>query len=205
MSKHTPEKRAEKLKNILFRLKSGQHVQNRMLKTWLTDAEYSQLQSYLEYSKGIRDTLKDKPYEVVEYERIMNKGLLIYGQADQLSLKGNRAAAKKLFSSAERELERALEYLQDMIGLDQRNTLGMWFDRDPEWSVNNNIGPDPLSMPRVVTSRSTENQNPSHVMTINEVKCMCVEYTIDDLNNPQTDHASERNIEKKLQSLLDKL
>jgi hypothetical protein len=52
--------------------------------------------------------------------------------------------------------ERAYEKLQEIIGAD-KSLIG-WFDRGIDFSFNTHLGIEPALMPRVITSKSLENQ-----------------------------------------------
>ena len=63
------EKRIDKLQQVLDRLSRGEIVQNRQLKTVLGAEGYARyLDDYCEQTQ-LRDVLKDKPDEIIEYER----------------------------------------------------------------------------------------------------------------------------------------
>ena len=63
------EKRIDKLQQVLDRLSRGEIVQNRQLKTVLGAEDYARyFYDYREQTQ-LRDMLKDKPDEIIEYER----------------------------------------------------------------------------------------------------------------------------------------
>ena len=57
-------RRLAKLKTIAAKLKRGENVQNRQLKTWLSDNEYEQMASEWDTQNLFREELKDKPDEL---------------------------------------------------------------------------------------------------------------------------------------------
>ena len=54
------EKRHCKLEAIADKLKRGENVQNRQLKTWLSEDEYAQIETEWEEQLELRQELKDK-------------------------------------------------------------------------------------------------------------------------------------------------
>ena len=64
----TEQKRLAKLNGMLDELRRGEHVHNRRLGTWLTEAEYEGFKSDVESQLQIRDELHDKPYKLKRYE-----------------------------------------------------------------------------------------------------------------------------------------
>lgn len=188
------KKRLTKLKEILATLKNGGHVQNRKLETWMGD-DFDCIANHWKYYQDRKAEFKDKPDEIKQYEAYLKKAMFDYGKAESYR---SGKAAKKFYDSAENKFETALEYLQEIISEDQ--SLREWFDRDTEWGVDNNIGPDPVGMPRVVTSRSLDNLMPSAWPKKIDVKIDCVEKAIDALENP-TPKVSKEVIKAKLEQL----
>jgi hypothetical protein len=121
------EKRIDKLQMILERLSRGEIVQNRQLQTVLGTEGYARYLSDCEYQKHLRTTLKDKPGEIVEYERRLKAATFAYSNADSKSRKGRSRAATKMFGASDTQFERLSEYLsENIIGHPE---LEAWFDR----------------------------------------------------------------------------
>ena len=57
-------KRLAKLESIADKLKRGENVQNRMLRTWLTAEEYAEFDDEWQQQLEFRTDLKDKPTEL---------------------------------------------------------------------------------------------------------------------------------------------
>lgn len=168
--------RAEKLKELIAKLKRGEHVQNRTLQTWLWASEYAMLASGWNEQKNIRIELADKPTEVREYEERLKKALFTYNKAEGLSTRKKHTAAKKLFGEADRQFEQLLEYLQEII--EAEPSLRTWFDRDAEWTADSQISLDSVGIPRVITSRSANNQmgnKPHNKLSKAQVKIQVLE------------------------------
>ena len=65
------EQCTDKFREVLERLTRREIVQNRQLKTFLGTEGYARYLSDCEYQKHLRVMLKDKPDEIVEYERLL--------------------------------------------------------------------------------------------------------------------------------------
>lgn len=168
--------RADKLKELIAKLKRGEHVQNRTLQTWLWTGEYAMLASDWNEQKSIRNELINKPTEVREYEEHLKKALFTYNKAEGLSARKKHTAAKKLFGKADAQFEQLLEFLQEII--EAEPSLRSWFDRDTEWTADSQISLDAVGIPRVITSRSANNQTgnkPHNKLCIREVKIQVLE------------------------------
>ena len=74
----------------------------------------------------LRDMLKDKPDEIIEYERRLKAATFAYNKADSKSQKGHRSA-KKMFGASDTLFERLSEYLTEKIV--GHHDLEIWFDR----------------------------------------------------------------------------
>lgn len=186
------KKRLGKLKDILAMLESGQDVANRTLRTWMGD-DFACIDNDWQYYKSMQEYYAYKPDEIKQYELYLKKALFAYN--------------RKAYTVAERKFEVALEYLQEIVARDK--DLMAWFDRDTEWSVDNNIGPDPVQMPRVITSRSLDNlvSAPTGLPRKIDVKIGCVERVIDALENPipEMTEADKEAQTKKLKQLLNNI
>jgi len=180
------KKRLGKLKEILATLESGQDVANRTLKTWMSD-DFDCIAMRWDYYQQMKEEFQDKPGEIKQYDLYLKKALFAYN--------------RKAYIVAERKFEIALEYLQEIVARDK--DLIAWFDRDTEWCVENNIGPDPLQMPRVVTSRSLDNLHLKNRPKKIDVKIGCVESAIDVLENPIPEMTEAQT--KKLKRLLNNI
>ena len=71
-------KRLAKLEAIADKLKRGENVQNRQLKTWLSEDEYAQLEIEWEEQLKLREELKDKPNELKRYNEKLKKVMLYH-------------------------------------------------------------------------------------------------------------------------------
>ena len=147
-------KRLNKLEVIADKLKRGENVQNRQLKTWLSEEEYEQLEHEWQEQLVLRNELKDKPSDLKRYEEKLKQATFNYNRAEGYSGKGKHSTAKKFYDNSESLCEDALEILQEILHYD--SSLRIWFDRDISFEVGGNLSADIVSLPRLVTSRSHE-------------------------------------------------
>ena len=171
------------LEDILSKLQQGQHIQNRRLKTWLTDEEFAMLTDGWQYQQTLRDEVKQKPDEIVDYEQRLRKATLMYNRAEHYSHKGNRAQVEKFKSANTRELEALLERYAEILHRDPSMTV--WFDRQLNFEAGGDAAADIAKIPRVITSKSIEAQSGGGLLSgkqsKREVKIAVVEHAIDRL------------------------
>ena len=75
-------KRVNKLEAIADNLKRGENVQNRQLKTWLSEEEYEQLEYEWREQLELPEELKDKPSDLKRYEDKLKQATFNYNRAD---------------------------------------------------------------------------------------------------------------------------
>jgi len=153
-STHSDEQRRVKLQSLLEQLKSGDNVQNRKLKTWLTDEEYGTFEQQWEGQKELRSYIEDKPSEVAEYEALLKLAIFLENRANSHSSKRQTEAATNLSNNAQAKYEIALEYLHE--NLTSNPSLEAWFDRRLDFSAGNAPSLTASAMPRAVTTRSLD-------------------------------------------------
>ena len=179
------EKRFDKLREVLERLSRGEIVQNRQLKTVLGAEGYARyLDDYCEQTQ-LRDVLKDKPDEIIEYERRLKAATFAYNKADSKSQKGHRSA-KKIFGASDTLFERLSEYLTEKMA--GNGALETWFDRPLATGAEDSFGLDPDSFPKIITSRSLNNKGGGYLVnkrTIREVKVDAVQRVLEELTAPE--------------------
>jgi len=147
-------KRLNKLEGIADKLKLGENVQNRQLRTWLSEEEYELLEYEWQEQLELRNELKDKPSDLKRYEEKLKQATFNYNRAEGYSSKGKHSTAKKFYDKSESLCEDALEILQEILHYD--SSLRVWFDRDISFEVGSGLSADIVSLPRLVTSRSHE-------------------------------------------------
>ena len=169
--------RLRKLEGIADKLKRGENVQNRQLKTWLSEEEFEQLEYEWQEQLELRNELKDKPSDLKRYEEKLKQATFNYKRAEGYSSKGKHATAKKFYNKSESLCEDALEILQEILHYD--STLRVWFDRDISFEVGGDLSADIVSLPRLVTSRSHEKlSDDSRLTSKQSVKLAVVERAI---------------------------
>ena len=146
--------RLNKLEGMAAKLKRGENVQNRQLKTWLSEEEYEELEYEWKEQLDLRSELKDKPSELKRYEEKLKQAVFNFNRAEGYSSKGKHSTAKKFYDKSESFCEDALEILQEILYYD--SSLRVWFDRDISFEVGGDLSADIVSLPRLVTSRSHE-------------------------------------------------
>ena len=198
------KKRLDKLNDLKTKLESGDHVQNKTLKNSLRPNEYSQLFEDWNYQKYVRGEIFSKPSSVSNYEEKLRVAILLYNRGKKYSQQGKQAQAKKLIHQSQSEFEQALTYLESEVKDDP--SLHMWFDRSLNFGHQSELGLDPQSVPRAITSRSVENQSSGYsglgVMTKRDVKIQVINNAIDNLRH---ESETDEDINEKIQGLLTKL
>lgn len=197
-----PDKQIAKLQKIIERLSGGEIVQNRQLKTVLGTEAYARYLSDCEYQRHLRAMLKDKPDEIIEYERRLKAATFAYSKADYRSQKGHRSA-KKMFGASDTQFERLSEYLSENIR--GHAELEIWFDRSLTKCLGGSFGVSPDSFPQIVTSKSLKNTGGgySHYLrTIREVKLDAVNAALLELSTPEPEAVVEKeDLKTKLKRL----
>ncbi len=168
------ERRLSKLEAIVSKLRRGENVQNRQLKTWLSSDEYAQIEAEWQEQIELREELKDKPRDLKRYEKKLREATFNYNRAEGYSRKGKDTTAKKFYNKSESLCEDALEILQEILHYD--SSLRVWFDRDISFEVGGDLSADIVSLPRLVTSRSNEKlSDDSRLTSKQSVKLAVVE------------------------------
>jgi len=167
-------KRLAKLESIADKLWRRENVQNRQLKTWLSEDEYAQIEAEWQQQLELRSELKDKPNELKRYEEKLKQATFNFNRAKGYSSKGKHSSAKKFYNKSESLCEDALEILQEILHYD--SSLRVWFDRDISFEVGGDLSADIVSLPRLVTSRSHEKlSDDSRLTSKQSVKLAVVE------------------------------
>jgi tetratricopeptide (TPR) repeat protein len=170
-------KRLAKLEGIADKLKRGENVQNRQLKTWLNEEEYQQLEYEWQEQLELCNELKDKPSDLKRYEEKLKQANFNYNRAEGYSSKGKHSTAKKFYNKSESLCEDALEILKEILHND--SSFRVWFDRDISFEVGGDLSADIVSLPRLVTSRSHEKlSDDSRLTSKQSVKLAVVERAI---------------------------
>ena len=191
--------RLAKLEAIADKLKRGENVQNRQLKTWLSADECAQLEYEWQEQLELRSELKDKPSDLKRYEEKLREATFNYNRAEGYSSKGKHNTAKKFYDKSESLCEDALEILQELLHYD--SSLRVWFDRDISFEVGGDLSADIVSLPRLVTSRSNEKlSDDSRLTSKQSVKLAVVERSIHNIGRDTA--PASKDDESKLDKFL---
>ena len=176
------EKRLAKLRTVLEKLCSGKTVQNRQLQTLLSEESYARyLDDYASQSE-MRNSIKEKPSIIVEYEKRLKAATFAYSKADAMSAKRKSKRIEEMFGNSDTKFERLNEFLIENIK--GHLELEAWFDRPIHTRPDNSFSLTPNAFPQIVTSRSIRNQGGgymSNLKTIREVKIDAVQAEIEAL------------------------
>lgn len=196
---HSDEIRLEKLHGLLARLRRGENVQNRQLQTWLGQQGYKVFEDAWSNAVEMRNMLTSKPGELTEYEMLLKKAIMLYNRGEAASLKG-QASARRFHAKAQAAFEKALLRLEELMGQDP--SLQIWLDRHCDFTAESTLSLDPIGMPRVITSRSPDNQSSvgSKLRSKRDCKIEAVEMEIERIRNPQ-EKSDDELIAQKLQRL----
>jgi hypothetical protein len=197
---HSDETRLEKLHGLLARLRRGENVQNRQLQTWLGEQGYKVFEDTWSNMVEMRKTLTSKPSDIIEYEELLKKAIMLYNRGEAASHKG-QASARKFHAKAQAAFEKALLRLEEMMSQDP--SLQMWLDRHCDFSAEGYPSLDPISVPRAITSRSLDNQSNgvgSMLRSKRDCKIEAVETEIERIKNPPS-QSDDDLIAQKLQRL----
>jgi hypothetical protein len=156
------EKRTQKLREVLACLSRGEIVQNRQLKTVLGAENYARYCDDYREQTQLRKLLRDKPDEIIEYEKRLRDATFAYSKADSKSVKGQHKTASKMFNDADGLFERLAEYLSEKIV--GHGALETWFDRPLATGVEDSFGLSPDSFPQIITSRSLNNKGGGYLI-----------------------------------------
>ena len=104
------EKRLAKLRTVLEKLSSGKIVQNRQLQTLLSEESYARYLDDYASQTEMRNSLKEKPSVIVEYEKRLKAATFAYSKADAMSAKGKSKFIAKMFGNADTKFERLNEF-----------------------------------------------------------------------------------------------
>ena len=145
------EKRLSRIAQLISRLEANENVSRGSLSRVLTPEQMADLDERWKAEQVYRK--QPKPLEIKKYEAMLKRGLLLYGKYEATHHKLAAYDSRRLIQSAESALENALEFAQEMVQI--TNSLQEWLDRDPR----DCYGLNPSSMPRIVTSKSADNQS----------------------------------------------
>lgn len=145
------EKKCARINVLINRLDAGEDVSRSSLARVLTPVQMAGLDESWKAEKVSRK--KPKPPELKKYERMLRVGVLLYGRYEAAHHKMTAYKSKEMIEEAQHKMEKALEFAVELVQIE--SSFRMWFDRDPK---DADFGA-PASMPRVVTSKSHDNES----------------------------------------------
>ena len=187
---------------MLETLRRDKNVQNRQLQTWLSKESFEKFEDEWRQQQELREDLKCKPDEILEYELRLKAATFTYSKADSASAKG-RSAAAKMFSAADTEFERLFEYLQEQIVGDV--VLERWLDRDVHYDASNAPHSSPENFPRVVTSRSRNRSDGGMLVNMRTKKQVKIDIVESEIEMLTRDDVEEFALFTKRQAALRKM
>ena len=182
------EKRLAKLRTVLEKLCSGKTVQNRQLQTLLSEESYARYLDDYASQTEMRNSLKEKPSVIIEYEKRLKAATFAYSKADAMSARRKSKRIEEMFGNSDTKFERLNEFLSENI--EGRPELEAWFDRPIQTDPENRFSLTPDAFPQIITSRSIRNQGGGYVSnlkSIREVKIDAVQTEIEALETVRDD------------------
>ena len=162
------KRRLKRLKELLARLKRGDDITRRDLKSILTEEQwndYEQANQYLsvDYLEGI-----ERPQELDVYLEKIKQADFYHARASSTPTtersridSRNRSGRLRLYHQAEACYEDAVMYLCGVLdGHDVQlaQELRLWLDRDIDTDIEKRPSADPQSVPRIKGSRSIHSE-----------------------------------------------
>lgn len=180
-----------KLNVALERLRRGENVQNRQLRTLLGEQGFLSFLDDRSQQQLLRKALSEKPREIVAYEHSLRDATFAYCKADAASRQGRHSVARKLSSLADAQFGSLAEFLvEKIVG---HAELEAWLDRAVHYDPRNAPSYSPDGFPCVVTSRSVRNEGgglTSVKRTKMQLKIEAVERAIEEVTLVDLDEAS---------------
>lgn len=160
------------LNKLLVQQLSGKTVGKAAIERALTPAEFAdyinsltQPQSFVEvkYADGVPDVLKRYNIMLRDADFQYNKYESMYGMRSIGRANFKSQSLTRTMNKAETLYEHALEYLQEQIGIAERDNrqgeLMHWFDRDIDFTTAENLGINADGVPRIKGSSSPHAQD----------------------------------------------
>jgi hypothetical protein len=171
------ENRLSRIVQLISRLEANENVSQGSLSRVLTPEQMADLDEGWKAEQVYRK--QPKPLEIKKYEAMLKRGLLLYGKYEATHHKLAAYDSRRLIQSAESAFEKALEFVQEMV--QNTNSLQGWLDRDPR----DCYGLNPSSMPRIVTSKSADNQsavrNAPYAHSMKQLKLIALHEALEEL------------------------
>jgi len=173
-----PQKRQQRLNELLTRLKNNADVPNRDLKLVLTESQYAEMQAQWQIEKSFRKITK--PKEIKRYEMMLKQATLshIKYEAYKFNPKRKIHVQEKMKNHAKHLFEIALEATMEIGGKGQ--ALRVWFDRDIDGEIIIDVGAEVSEMPRIKTSKSIFANSFNDKFTKRDIKILVIEQALNE-------------------------
>lgn len=174
------DQKIKRYKLLIHRLEAGIAISAWRLECALTQTEIKTIEDA--WNEELQSRTVAKPVEVKRYEMLLQKACLYYAMMERYSaaIPKKPNLAKKYANKADLAFETAIEYLREMA---RCSDIQMWMDRH----VFGDISWDPISIPRVIGSKSVEclnkSKTPYPVITKKNIKILVLQEAIRKLEN----------------------
>jgi len=163
MPRFNNETRKQKIKVLMRMLQKGLELSKRDFDNAVGKDFAKLYKQRWEEQKELRKM--EVPQVLKEYEQMLQEAVMWHGRLDAYSGRNPKVSkiiinrtkkAEEIKNKTDGLFERAYEKLQEIIHADK--SLAQWFDRDIDFSFGTHIDISPSQMPRLITSKSLENQ-----------------------------------------------
>jgi hypothetical protein len=138
----------DRIKALIMRLNEGYDIPRKDLQRVLTKNELEELD--LSWQREKKETI-EKPKDILRYEQLLKTANLHYSRYESMiSHKHDEIKTRSMMHLAEKKYELAIELACEIVGSEKYKII--WFDRNVFESQ-----PCPSGMPRIITSRSNDN------------------------------------------------
>ena len=156
------KKRLNRLKELFVRLKSGEDISRRDLKSALTEQQWEEFENNNQNIDIEEADASNRPDELRTYLDLLKKADFYYYRAESTSKTERsridhlgRSGRKRLFDKADTYYERAIERLNEIFSSCDGQTLNeVQTHLDRPWALGDSPNLGPNHMPRVRNSRS---------------------------------------------------
>lgn len=183
-----------RLERYLVKLKSGEKVNERDLKSVLTPAEIKSIQQDWENAQGFKQSVKDMGKELSSYTKMLHTADKIYGIAENHS---NLPVSKRtgLYHKAEKHYERALEHLDEILASNPGVEIAL--DRSVSFDLKDASTPSSADVPRYVFSRAHHTQQ-REWETIKSIRIGALEEKLRSMDQVDWDLADDESEDEDL-------
>jgi hypothetical protein len=163
----------KRIKELLARLKKGEDITRRDLKSVLTEQQWKDFEQANSYMDVDYTEVVERPQELNAYMEKMKQGDFYHARAESTPVtdrtrrgNNNSTGRQRLYTKAESCYEDAVMYLCSLLdGNDARlaQEIRLWLDRDVDTRVGYEPSIDPQGVPRIRGSRSKHSDSTKSV------------------------------------------